>query len=150
MTQTDHTFHGRKAARTKHYEEQIKGWRASICGACNGSGYYDHNGSPYCGNCNGTGKEYTKPKCITDIQPLRNQVLGMDPSSSVGLRIFIRNNRELYYRYIGLDDGTKDPRCRAKLHFGYDRIEGVEDWYFEDAVGMKYYLHQFEPVTTSP
>lgn len=27
------------------------------CTACNGSGYYDHNGSPRCGACNGTGKE---------------------------------------------------------------------------------------------
>lgn len=26
------------------------------CVACNGSGYYDHNGSPKCGACNGTGK----------------------------------------------------------------------------------------------
>ena len=26
------------------------------CTACNGSGYYDHNGSPPCGACNGTGK----------------------------------------------------------------------------------------------
>lgn len=25
------------------------------CGACNGSGYYDHNGSPKCVACNGTG-----------------------------------------------------------------------------------------------
>ena len=26
------------------------------CIACNGSGYYDHNGSPKCSSCNGTGK----------------------------------------------------------------------------------------------
>lgn len=27
------------------------------CLACNGSGRYDHNGSPTCGCCGGTGKE---------------------------------------------------------------------------------------------
>lgn len=27
------------------------------CLACNGSGRYDHNGSPKCGACNGTGKD---------------------------------------------------------------------------------------------
>lgn len=32
------------------------------CGACNGSGYYDHNGSPDCGACDGTGKERYKPQ----------------------------------------------------------------------------------------
>ena len=25
------------------------------CNACNGTGYYDHNGSPPCGACNGSG-----------------------------------------------------------------------------------------------
>ena len=27
------------------------------CVDCNGSGYYDHNGSPPCGACDGTGEE---------------------------------------------------------------------------------------------
>ena len=27
------------------------------CVACNGTGHYDHNGSPKCGGCNGTGYE---------------------------------------------------------------------------------------------
>ena len=27
------------------------------CVACNGSGHYDHNGSPKCGACEGTGWE---------------------------------------------------------------------------------------------
>jgi len=30
------------------------------CYACNGSGYYDHNGSPKCGSCGGTGKRAAK------------------------------------------------------------------------------------------
>ncbi len=33
------------------------GMKQRKCGACNGSGRYDHNGSPKCGGCEGTGKE---------------------------------------------------------------------------------------------
>lgn len=46
------TFHQRKQERVQ---------RAALptikCVACNGSGRYDHNGSPPCGCCEGTGKE---------------------------------------------------------------------------------------------
>lgn len=45
----------RKLERTKRFEQQ-KGKKLIPCVACNGSGYYDHNGSPKCGCCNGTGK----------------------------------------------------------------------------------------------
>jgi DnaJ-class molecular chaperone len=51
----------RKAARTEHYNKFIKGWKQRPCGACNGTGHYDHNNSPKCGACNGTGKEQYKP-----------------------------------------------------------------------------------------
>lgn len=33
----------------------------STCSACNGSGYYDHNGSPKCGCCNGKGVTESTP-----------------------------------------------------------------------------------------
>jgi DnaJ-class molecular chaperone len=54
-------FKERKEARIEYYEKHVKGWKDRPCGACNGSGYYDHNGSPKCGACNGTGKEKYKP-----------------------------------------------------------------------------------------
>lgn len=54
-------FHQRKKERTERYEKYVKGWKQRPCTACNGSGYYDHNGSPKCGACNGTGKEKYKP-----------------------------------------------------------------------------------------
>jgi DnaJ-class molecular chaperone len=54
-------FHERKKQRTKHFEKNVKGWKERHCTACNGSGYYDHNGSPPCGACGGTGKEKYKP-----------------------------------------------------------------------------------------
>jgi len=52
-----HSFHERKAERTKAYFKWVFGWRLQACTACNGSGYYDHDGSPPCGGCDGTGKE---------------------------------------------------------------------------------------------
>ena len=54
-------FKERKQKRIEHFEKYVKGWKQRPCGACNGSGYYDHNGSPKCGACNGTGKEMYKP-----------------------------------------------------------------------------------------
>ena len=56
------TYAERKEARRIHFEQNVKGWKLRPCIACNGSGRYDHNGSPRCGGCNGTGKERYKPK----------------------------------------------------------------------------------------
>jgi DnaJ-class molecular chaperone len=58
-----YTFKERKLQRTREYEA-IKGSKLRPCVACNGSGYYDHNGSPKCGNCNGSGKERYKPNTL--------------------------------------------------------------------------------------
>ena len=55
------TYEERKAIRKERYEKEIKGWKQRPCGACNGSGVYDHNGSPPCGACSGTGREKYKP-----------------------------------------------------------------------------------------
>lgn len=54
-------FHERKVRRTEYYQRFVFGWKLRPCTACNGSGYYDHNGSPKCSSCNGTGKERYKP-----------------------------------------------------------------------------------------
>lgn len=55
-------YHERKKARTEHYKTNVEGWRLVTCVACNGSGRYDHNGSPDCGSCEGTGKVKRSPK----------------------------------------------------------------------------------------
>lgn len=44
-----------KLGKKNQVPEQKSAWVACI--ACNGSGHYDHNGSPACDSCNGTGKE---------------------------------------------------------------------------------------------
>lgn len=49
-------YQERKQARIAKFQERF-GKKLIKCGACNGSGYYDHNGSPPCAACNGTGKE---------------------------------------------------------------------------------------------
>lgn len=55
------TFHERKAERSEHFRRFVHGWKLEKCGACNGSGHYDNNGSPPCGCCGGTGKERVRP-----------------------------------------------------------------------------------------
>ena len=59
-------YQKRKKARTEYYKKYVEGWKLEKCGACNGSGYYDHNESPKCGACNGTGKTRCKPTLIED------------------------------------------------------------------------------------
>lgn len=54
------TFKERKQYRTDYYFKYVYGWKLRPCYACNGSGHYDHNGSPKCGACDGTGKERYK------------------------------------------------------------------------------------------
>lgn len=49
------TWAERKAERREQYQRE-HGRKLVPCMACNGSGRYDHNGSPPCGACNGTGK----------------------------------------------------------------------------------------------
>jgi hypothetical protein len=49
------SYHDRKLDRTLRHQAQ-HGLKLITCGACNGSGRYDHNGSPPCGCCKGTGK----------------------------------------------------------------------------------------------
>lgn len=62
---SDGSFHERKAVRTEHFWRYSYGWRQRACGACNGSGRYDHNGSPPCGACGGSGPErYRGPKSL--------------------------------------------------------------------------------------
>ena len=51
------TFAERKAERKEYFEKYVYKKKLVKCIACNGSGYYDHNGSPKCEGCNGTGKK---------------------------------------------------------------------------------------------
>ena len=50
-------YRKRKQERTEYYQKYKYKNKLKTCTACNGSGYYDHNGSPPCGACDGTGKE---------------------------------------------------------------------------------------------
>jgi DnaJ-class molecular chaperone len=49
------SYQERKLERTLRYQAE-HGRKLVRCTACNGSGEYDHNGSPPCGSCGGTGK----------------------------------------------------------------------------------------------
>ena len=45
----------RKESRRKKFQKSF-GRKLIRCVACNGSGRYDHNGTPDCWSCDGTGK----------------------------------------------------------------------------------------------
>jgi hypothetical protein len=61
------TYRERKQYRKEHYDKYVHGWILQTCTACNGSGYYDHNGSTECGCCDGTGKERVRgPKSLKE------------------------------------------------------------------------------------
>lgn len=45
-----------KKQRTLHYFKNVYKKKEQLCMACNGSGYYDTNGSPPCEACGGKGK----------------------------------------------------------------------------------------------
>jgi hypothetical protein len=66
-------FQDRKKERIENYEKNVKGWKLRPCSACNGSGHYDHNGSPKCGACNGTGKEKYRPGLLEQIRDEQNK-----------------------------------------------------------------------------
>ena len=57
-----------KAKRAERFYTLVYGHVLEICGACNGSGYYDNTGSPKCGCCEGTRRLKTKgPKWKPDL-----------------------------------------------------------------------------------
>lgn len=59
------TFQTAKADRVAFYWRWVHGWVLEKCTACNGSGRYDHNGSPRCGACEGEGKTRRRgPKAL--------------------------------------------------------------------------------------
>lgn len=53
----DSGFLVKKAERSVYFLRFEFGQVKVKCVACNGSGRYDHNGSPACGACDGSGKE---------------------------------------------------------------------------------------------
>ena len=61
-------YRERKAARKEYYLKFEYKWKQIKCISCNGSGYYDHNGSPPCGGCDGTGKESISPEKYKQMQ----------------------------------------------------------------------------------
>lgn len=56
----DTSFYRHKAFRTEMFLSFKFGHKKTQCTACNGSGRYDHNGSPSCASCDGTGAETYK------------------------------------------------------------------------------------------
>lgn len=65
-----------KARRAYYYFKFVYGWKSRKCTACNGSGYYDNDGSPTCGGCDGTKTEkFRGPKSTDDAFEKYNKKL---------------------------------------------------------------------------
>lgn len=138
------TFYERKAARKHHYETHIKGWRLRDCPVCKGD---DMQGCiTSCPCCSGDGQKWSRPECVTDIEPLIGETLRIEVAPEVDLRLHIQNSRRVVKQFIATDDDTRDPRMYAKLEFGYDEENDFEDWYVADTFGGRVYLHQFKRI----
>jgi hypothetical protein len=72
------SFYDLKATRTEFYLHFAFGHKLEKCGACNGSGHYDHNGSPKCAACEGTGKDRYKGEKAWSL-PYAPNIRGVDP-----------------------------------------------------------------------
>lgn len=138
------TFYERKAARKHHYETHIKGWRLRVCPVCCGDGTQGHFMN--CSHCSGDGQKWSKPDCVTDIGPLIGETLRIEIAPEIDLRLHIQNSRRVVKQFIATDDDTRDPRIYAKLEFGHDEANDVEDWYVTDTFGGRVYLHQFKRI----
>ena len=139
-------YYKRKYERTKAYNKYVKYWVQTDCIACNGSGYYDSDGSPYCEGCEGTGKEWYKPeyeKAETDVELLIGKTLVLHLSGVEDLFVYVNKRREVIYQYDNLADPINKKRIRARLKFGYSPDGNYQDWNFEDINGKRYYLKEF-------
>lgn len=138
-------FRQRKAARKRHYETCVKGWRLRDCHTCNGKGVRS-NATP-CPACSGNGRKRAQPNCKTPIESLIGKTLRIEVIPDVELRLYIQTDRRVIKQFVSTYDGARDPRMYDKLKFGYDEKNDTEDWYVADTFGGRIYLHQFEQLS---
>lgn len=148
----EHNFKERKKDRADYYHKYIFGWRQQACTACNGSGYYDHDGNPDCDACSGTGKELYK----TDLDMIKSRIGDTlqyirehDDDrmlKNTAIRIYIKNTRSIIYQFVDLGGVIKTRRQTAKLEYGYNWKTENYEWLFEDIDGNAYFLSEFETI----
>lgn len=157
------TFKQRKQQRTDYFEQFIKGWRQSNCTACDGSGFYDHDGNPDCDACSGEGKEsyQTDLNALYPIVGKTFQYNGTHGDSrlpeGVAIRVYIKNTRDVRFQYVdnSRNGKFKTVRTRAKLSYLYNHKTSQMEWAFIDEVSTPYnkegsifFIQEFEPDTT--
>lgn len=87
---------------------------------------------------------------MNELTAYINRKLKMEVAETIELHIRVHSHqKEVTYQFIGTEDGTKDAPLTVPLQYGYDDIDDVHDWYFQDIFGGKYYLHMFEPAETN-
>lgn len=136
-------YHMLKKYRKIYFDKYIKYWVQETCRACNGTGHYDHNGSPTCDTCDGTGKDVWRPDyktMLTQTEPLIGHVLTRQLNGTTDLHVYINKRREVIYEYDHIDDAHKNERIRARLYVSYKWSERKYDWMFTDTDGNDIYL----------
>lgn len=69
----------RRRERVEAFWRYRYGWRQRPCGACAGSGRYDHDGSPPCGACDGSGRELYRSEADQATARSMLEWLGFQP-----------------------------------------------------------------------
>ncbi len=117
-------FNQEKVSRTIDYYQNEYMHTLITCTACNGSGYYDHNGSPECGCCDGTGKCAEPSKrhglFITEFQTLLGEFMEYHETykrTAEAFSCFIGNNLHLKQFISDTSDDEKYYKmyCEAVL-----------------------------------
>jgi len=105
------SFKERKQKRTEDYEKNVKGWKLRPCSSCNGTGYYDHNGSPKCGACRGSGLEKYKPTQHDKLMDIAKAIEAIGIDKGKGLMEQIRDEQNKPKPEINLmEELSKPPR----------------------------------------
>lgn len=142
------TFYERKAERKYYYETYVKGWRLRECYTCRDGEVQGNRAN--CPTCLGSGRAWAEPDCATDIKPLIGQTLRVEVIPDVEIRIYIQSDRRVVQQFVSLHDGLRDPHIYAKLEFGYDEKNQIEDWYVTNTFGSRLYLHEFKRMGKRP
>lgn len=96
----ENDFKYRKKIRKDYFYKFVYGWIERKCIACNGSGYYDNNGSPRCGGCEGTKKERIRgPKSIMNRDKIQGMILGTAIGDSLGMPVETWGRERILKKY---------------------------------------------------
>ena len=100
-------YQQRKAERTKQYlKNQLT--MQTYCVACDGSGRYDHNGSPKCGACEGTGQETITIESARGSKPYWEDYIRQEQSQKWPDERYIAKYQKLLSKLENLEERARN------------------------------------------